>query len=329
LSHSFIKFSDTPQNAKKNIQCAFLIIYLGKLPSYFDFWAKSCETNHENFHWFIYNDHIDSKRLFNKAVTIVPYTFETLCRDLKNTFNIHVQSKNTRIVCDCRIMLYPIRKNEEALDNFDLIGYSDLDILYGQIKTFLPENALNYSMISAHDNRPCGPLTLFNKKYLQDICKSKKIKGFLELDHGDELYESQEYSNSASKFKPMSGNTIKDKIAKKIKLTHLDESEDLVEIAEHFAPVFCKAIPLQPTMGKGFNHRKAIAFWDKGRLYIQDVFGHKKEGAIFHFSRFKNRTRFVIDPHALDANQLGIYKYGIIEIKTKLTKLKMLLSLLY
>ncbi|MCF6247155.1 MAG: hypothetical protein L3J69_07315 [Desulfobacula sp.] len=312
-----------------NHSCAFLVIYLGKLPDYFDHWAKTCEPNHGNCHFFVYNDHIDVKQKHNKAVTLVPYSFEDLCSDLKETLNIHIHPQNTRIVCDCRVMLYPLRKEKDALDKFDFIGYTDLDVVYGLIAGFLPENPLQYSMICAHNNRPCGPFTLFNRNFLNDICRQGKLKDFFEASQDDSFYSGKAFSNAISKFMPMSGNTKKDLISEKIKFCHLDESNILIELAQCHAPVFCKSESLQPAMTKKINHQKTTALWENGHLYVKDNWGNKKEGAFFHFSRFKNRSRFKITKNALNADQLGIYKYGIIDAGSKLTRLKIFLTQLY
>jgi hypothetical protein len=308
---------------------AFLILYLGELPPYFRYWAKSCEFNHTQFHWFVYNDRISEKKDWNKAVTLIPYSFKKLCSDLNSSLHIRLPQQNTRVVCDCRIMLYALRKDKDQLEQYDFVGYSDIDVIYGDIARFLPENPGAYSLISAEDHRPCGPFTLFNRKYLQAILEDDRIKRKLEKNFDHALSTIPGLLDASSTFKPMSGNSTKDKIAEHLKFAHLDESGILVEIAEDFAPAFCKAIPLQPTMDRWFNHRKAFALWDNGRLYVRDVWGHKKEGAVFHFSRFKNRSRFNVTCNALEANQLGIYKYGIINAGSVLTRLKMFLTLLY
>ncbi len=308
---------------------AFLITYLGKLPAYFDFWAKSCESNHKNFHWFVYTDQITEVYVKNKAVTLVPITFDKICQDMQNVFGISIPIQNTRIVCDIRLMLYPLRKSYENLEKYDFIGYTDIDVMYGKIIDFLPENIAKYSMISAHTDRPCGPFTLFNKKYLHDICSHKTIRSFFEQEFEEKIYKSKTYSENSTTFKPMSGNSIKDKIAKEMGFSHLDEAKIVVSIAQKFAPVFCNAEPLQPAMTNGFHYRKAFAIWNEGRLYVNDVFGVKKEGAFFHFSRFKNRSRFKSNPYVLGGGKIGICKYGFISIKSRWTKLKLFLSLLY
>ncbi len=308
---------------------AFLILYLGELPSYFKYWAKSCEPNHTQFHWFVYNNGISEKKEYNKAVTLIPYSFEMLRSDLANSLDILLPPQNTRIVCDCRILVYAFRKDKDQLRQYDFVGYSDLDVVYGDISRFLPENPGQYSLISAADSRPCGPFTLFNRKYLKAILEDKRIKKRIEQNFEKALCTVPDTKDDNSIFKPMSGNSIKDKMAEYLNFTHLDESEELVEIAEAHAPVFCRAIPLQPTMDKGFNRRKAFAVWDNGHLFVRDIWGHKKEGAIFHFSRFKNRSRFNITPDALESHHFGIYKYGIISSRSVLSRLKMFLTLLY
>lgn len=308
---------------------AFLIIYLGKLPGYFDFWAKTCAPNHDTCHWFVYNDHIRERTEYNKAVTIVPYTFEALCSDMASKAGIHIPDRNTRIVCDCRVMLYLLRKAEDHLDQYDFIGYSDIDVVYGRINDFLPENPTDYALISAHEHRPCGPFTLFNRTYLGQILSDPRIKTYLEYNFGNQVYDSAAYTEAESAFKPVSGNRQKDQIRDQTDFKHLDESDELVEIAARFAPVFCSPDSLQPTMTKGFNHRKAIAFWNRGRLTIVDNLGHKREGAFFHFSRFKNRKRFKVDPDVLSADHIGIYKYGFIAYKSPWTFIKLFLTMLY
>jgi hypothetical protein len=311
------------------ISGAFLILYLGELPAYFKYWAKTCEPNHGHFHWFVYNDRISRKQDYNQAVTLVPYTFERLRLDLTSSLNIHLPPQNTRVVCDCRTMFYALRKDADLLDRYDFIGYSDLDVVYGDITRFLPENPGQYSLISAADHRPCGPFTLFNRKYLQAILEHDHFKTRLEQTFGDLPAALPGLHGHDSTFKPMSGNSIKDKIAEHLKFAHLDESEELVEIAETHAPAFCRAVPLQPALGQWFDHRRTFALWDKGRLYVRDVWGHQKEGAVFHFSRFKNRSRFNITSDALEADMLGIYKYGIIDARPLSARFKMLLTLLY
>ena len=308
---------------------AFLVLYLGKLPDFFSYWAKSCEPNHESSHWFVYSDQVKEKQQVNPAVTLVPYTFSRLCEDMKSCLDITIHPENTRIVCDCRLLLSVIRKEEEHLDQYDFIGYSDLDVVYGKIDAFLPDNAASFAMISAHDNRPCGPFTLFNARHIEKICRHPDIKTFLESAQEALVDAARPLTDESGRFMPMSGNTAKDKIAKAASFCHLDESDLVMNLARQHGPVFCQATPLQPTMTRKINHRKAVAIWDNGRLFVSDIKGSRMEGAVFHFSRFKNRTRFKVTDKALPSSRIGVYKYGFINAVSFWSRLKMYLTLLY
>ena len=308
---------------------AFLIIYLGPLPDYFDFFARTCLPNKDLFHWFVYTDQVTDKKTVNDAVTLVPMTFERLRQQAMEELDIRIPVQHTRIVCDCRLLLYSLRKTHEPLEEYDFIGYSDLDVLYGRIGNFLPPDMQEYVMISGHDHRPCGPFTLFNRRFLESICAHESVRAFFEQDPGEGFYTSEAYNKKECTFMPMSGNTAKDRTAERICFAHLDESESVTAIAEQLGPVLCQADPLQPAMTGGINHRKAFAVWDNGRLVVQDILGRKKEGAFFHFSRFKNRSRFKVNPAVLEKDRFGIYKYGFIPVTSSWTKLKLWATLLY
>lgn len=342
----------------KDVKSAFLVLFFGELPPYFGLWAKSCEANHKNFHWFVYNDKIKIQYELNCAVTMVPYTFGEMITDFKNILNINIPDVNTKIVCDCRTVLFALRQEKDSLDKFDFIGYSDVDLIYGQLDKFLPEDMLQYSMISADDNRPCGPFTLINRKYIKNICEDDRIKKRLELsldifyNNHNKLSATSKNENSSkttsyeklhvntspnsinkndevSKFAPVSNKTCNPEDVKHSNFGHLDESIELLDIAKEYAPVFCKATPLQPTMTPEINHRRAFAIWENGAVTVWDNRGRSKEGGFFHFSRFKNKKRFKVKDDVSNAKKWGIYKYGSIEIYSKWTFAKMMLTLYY
>ncbi len=314
---------------KPSCSSAFLVLYFGPLPEYFKYWAKTCEPNHETCHFFVYTDQVKSRCRYNRAVTIIPYTFDQLCRDAAARFDIHIPAKNTRIACDCRLLLFGLRCSKENLDKYDFVGYTDLDVIYGKICDFLPCDPKSFSMISAHNDRPCGPFTLYRKSVLTDICTDRQIKAFFESSRAELFYETRLFTDCRSKFMPMSGNSAKDRIAKSICFSHLDESDLLIKIAMKHGPVCCRAHPLQPTMAGKISHRKPLALWDRGRLSVRDALGRQAEGAVFHFSRFKNRSRFRISQDALKSDRFGVYKYGITGVNSGLARLRLYVSMLY
>jgi hypothetical protein len=272
---------------QQSLKFAFLVPFFGKLPPYFDFWAKSCELNHERFHWFVYSDQISSSYELNKSVTMIPYQFEEMRSDISNILHINIPEENKRKVCDYRIMFYFLRRHREPLDLFDYIGYTDVDMVYGKIEDFFPENIQQYVMISADEGRPCGPFTLIKRSSLQTLLHSVDIKRCFEAE--DHL-----------KF---------------------DESERLLSLIRGgLDPVFCHHSPLQPQRAERFNYKRCLSIWENGKVSVWDSRCNKKAAAFFHFSRFKGRNKFIIRTDALQSQNWVICKYGIFPLRSKAAK---------
>jgi Family of unknown function (DUF6625) len=278
----------------KKTRSAFLVPFFGDLPPYFRFWAKSCEPNSANFHWFVYSDRITCRYALNKAVTMVPYQFDEMVDNFRDLLGIKVPSHYVRKVCDYRIMFYFLRRHRERLDEYDFIGYTDMDMIYGRLAEHLPSDMSRYSMISGDDDKPCGPLTLMDRSCMNSLLDS------------DEIISSLEHPEHRT----------------------FNESSELMSRVAGNKPVFCSTDPIQPARTGGFNYRRSFAVWNKGTITVWDNSGNKKEGGFYHFSRYKNRKRFRVGEHSEENEQWGIYKYGIIDIRSKRTFHRLKLSLL-
>ena len=279
---------------KEKCKSGFLVPFFGPLPSYFPFWAKSCEVNHQNFHWYVYNDAIERKINFNEAVTLIPYSFAEMIKDFRSYLGIDISSGHVRRVCDYRLMYYFIRQEREDFSEYDFIGYTDIDMIYGKIVEFIPDNISDYSMISANDGKPCGPFTLIKKSSMHLLADSDFVRRSMEsYDH-----------------------------------KCFDESVELVRIIAGENSTFCSCDPIQPALMAGFNYRKTFSIWNNGVLRVFDSRWHEKEGGFHHFSRYKNRQRFKVEENVLQNQHWGCCKYGIIPIRSRWTTLFLRFSLL-
>jgi len=277
-----------------NMKNAFLVPFFGELPPYFGFWAKSCEINHENFHWFVYNDRTHSRQNLNRAVTLIPYQFDEMTADFRDILDIRIPGHHIRNVCDYRIMFHFLRRKRECLDDFDFVGYTDMDMIYGRLKAFLPRNMRDYSMISADDDEPCGPFTLINRVCMKALPESGEIR---------EHMESPEHES-------------------------FNESRELMKLVSQEKPALCRTAPLQPARTPGFNFRRSFAIWDDGRVEVRDNRGNRREGGFYHFSRHKDKKRFRIRPEAIEHKQWAVHKYGITGLHSKMSRLRLRLSLI-
>ena len=271
---------------------AFLVPFFGKLPDYFDFWVKSCEANHEGFHWFVYSDMVKEIARPNSAVTIIPYTFDEMRKDFKKKLGIEIKGHQIRRVCDYRLLFYFIRREKENLDEYDFIGYTDVDMIYGKISDYLPSDMSQYSMICGHNHRPCGPFTLMNRSQIHRLMEWEGIK--------------QEMENE--------------------KHRSFNESLKLKEILSQELPALCKADPLQPQRA-GLDQRHHYVVWNGGEIMVHDRWFRKKPGAFYHFSRHKNKRRFNVDVTAMDHPSWVVFKRGILPAEPLLSRLKFFYSL--
>lgn len=275
-------------------RAAFLVPFFGPWPPYFGFWTKSCEINHEQFHWYVYSDQISAIARPNAAVTLIPYHYDDMIRDFARILDIRIPSSAVRKLCDFRILFYFLRCRHEPLDSYDFIGYTDMDMLYGRLQSYLPRPMGQYALISADNDAPCGPFTLIQRHCLTALAQSPALKACLQ--------DPRHYS--------------------------FNESAELLALAAPHQPVHCRADSLQPALSPGFNYRKVAARWHQGEITVWDNRGHKRSGGFYHFSRYKSRARFNVHADALNCPQWGISKYGIRCIRSRLDLLKLRLAAL-
>lgn len=266
-----------------NVSAAFCVPFFGPLPPYFIHWVKSCEINHGHFHWFVYSDHVRSRRRLNRAVTIIPYTFDAMASDFKNILGIEIFRENLRMICNYRLLFYFLRRETEPLDRYDFIGYTDMDMIYGDLARFMPEDTRAYPMISGDDGHPCGPFTLMRRASMSALPGLPRVR---------EAMEGREY-------------------------WEFDESPEFMEIVSAGRPVCCRTHLLQPAMSDGVDHRKTFSVWDRGRVTVWDRRGHRMEGGFHHFSRYKGKRRFRIRPEAIENPAWGVCKYGILPVASR------------
>ena len=275
------------------VSAAFCVPFFGPLPPYFIHWVKSCEINQEHFHWFVYSDQVRSRSSLNRAVTMIPYSLDEMVSDFKRYLDMEIPKWGGRKVCDYDPMFYFIRRHREPLDHFDFIGYTDLDVIYGELGCFLPENTQKYGLISGDDDRPCGPLTLIKRKLLPRLRESSIVRDYI-------TYPA---------------------------CTDFDETVNLLRIFSNDHPVFCRTFSLQPAMSRGFNKRKNFSVWENGKVTVWDNRGHRREGGFHHFSRFKGKRRFRVRPGAIAAPAWGVCKFGILPVTSRRAFLPLVASL--
>lgn len=144
---------------KENI--ALIIPYFGKLPIWFNAFLKSCSTN-PSISWIIFSDlkyqgdipqNVIFKHLNKAEFTQLAKEKTGICNELSDPYKL----------CDFKPMYGHIF--EDYLSCYSYWGHCDMDIIWGNIQTFLTRiNFSLYDVISTRKNAISGHLTLYKNK---------------------------------------------------------------------------------------------------------------------------------------------------------------------
>ncbi|GAT62876.1 DUF6625 family protein [Paludibacter jiangxiensis] len=136
---------------------AIIIPYFGQWPEWIDVYFYSCRNNN-HIDWIFFTDCLipqtKSSNLF-----FYPIDFEEYCKNTSNKLNIHFSPQCAYKLCDLR-PFYGI-VHADILKAYDFWGFGDLDIIWGNLKKFYPDDLLSkYDVFSTHNDRVSGHLTI-------------------------------------------------------------------------------------------------------------------------------------------------------------------------
>jgi hypothetical protein len=143
----------------------FLIPYFGQFPEWAPLYFETVHRN-ESIDFIFYTDCDTTPYEHLSNVVFHKMTFEEYVKNACEKAKIDFQPANPYKLCDLR-PLYPIIHFED-IKNSDFYGWTDMDILYGDIRSFYTDEILSkYDVLSTHAVRVSGHMALFRntKKY--------------------------------------------------------------------------------------------------------------------------------------------------------------------
>ncbi len=148
----------------KNRICIINVFY-GTYPEWFRFFLKSCETN-TIIDWYFFSDQktIPSTSGNIRHIELSPDEFSILT---SKTLNIQTEIKDFYKICDLKPAFGKIF--HEYLKEYDFWGYCDIDLIFGDLSSFITDSFLNsFDVISFYSGFLSGPLCLYRND-LQSI----------------------------------------------------------------------------------------------------------------------------------------------------------------
>jgi hypothetical protein len=143
---------------------AFIIPYFGKWPEWMPLYLDSIERNPTvDFHFIT-----DCDTKVSSATNIFFHisTFKEYVDNAQKTLNVPIKIPNPYKICDLRPFFGII--HEDIIQDYDFFGWTDVDLLFGDIRSFYTDDILNnYDVLSSHKVRLAGHCALLRntKKY--------------------------------------------------------------------------------------------------------------------------------------------------------------------
>jgi len=118
--------------------------YFGKFPNYFNYFLLSCKYN-KNYNWIIFTDISCEELNIPSNVTIYNMTFEELKEIIQQKFDFKISLDRAYKLCDYKPAYGYIFK--EYIQEYDFWGCCDIDVIYGNLDSFISNEITNYDKI--------------------------------------------------------------------------------------------------------------------------------------------------------------------------------------
>ena len=136
LRHHTIRASELKKrnSTVKQMKVVFIVPYYGAFPNYFALFLKTCAKN-PDYHWLIVSD-IKKPCPYPDNVRQLELTWDALKALVKSKFAFPVSLEKPYKLCDFKPAYGYIF--EQYIKEYDYWGHCDIDLLFGDLKRFLP-----------------------------------------------------------------------------------------------------------------------------------------------------------------------------------------------
>ena len=245
-----------------------IICYFGKLPSYFELYLKTCKYNN-NIDFLMFTDQKCDNYDLPSNFKIQVKTFEEFKEIIQSKFNFKIVLDSPYKICDYRPAFGYIFS--KYIEGYDFWGHCDIDMMWGDIRKFLPDDINNYEKLYKW-----GHLTLY-KNSIENNLRFKEKGG---------LYYKQVFSsNNSFIFDEMKGIDYKYNI---LKVKKFDERVNLDISTKTYR--FTRGNPnwLTKDQKKDNNFDYQLFYWKQGhiyRIYYKDKKLYTDEFNYIHFQK--------------------------------------------
>jgi len=148
-----------------------LIPYFGKFPEWAPLFFETLKRN-SSIDFFFYTD-CDIEKYKAQNIKYKKISFQDYVDFVNTKIEVEFKPANAYKLCDLRPLYAKV--HYEEINDYDFYGWTDMDLLFGDIRSFYTDDILNkYKVLSTHEIRISGHLALFkntrkNRNYYKKI----------------------------------------------------------------------------------------------------------------------------------------------------------------
>ena len=263
----------------------FLICWQGDYPWYFPYFLHSCRYN-PSIDFLILTDN-DTKLELPPNVKIIPYSIEQFKTDASKILGFEVAVESDYKLCDFKPAYGFIFS--DRIKNYDFWGYCDMDVIFGNIRTFMTDELLKeYDIISARHDYLTGCFALYrNNPYMRELFKQSKDYRKVFTDPRNFYFDETNFAFEAFE-KGLHYSQIQTEVESMTHVVRRLQEENQLKAYFEFQIV------------EGFAGNM---LWNKGQL----IYRKEYEAMLYHLIRFKRKYSEPVDLYRkiLDKFRIG------------------------
>lgn len=145
----------------KTTSIIIIIPYFGQWPFWMPFFIESCRAN-PDINWLLIGD-CPALEGMPDNVGQRSFDFASYCAFISERLDINFNPSNPYKLCDLKPALGFIHEADVA--GYDFWGFSDLDLIYGDLRAYFPdERLLRFKVLSTHERRISGHFCLLRNE---------------------------------------------------------------------------------------------------------------------------------------------------------------------
>ena len=255
------------------MKIAFLVVYFGRFPTYYQLFLDSCKYN-PTFDWIIISDDTTPYE-YPPNVHFKSMTFPECQHLVQSKFHFKICLEQPQKLCDYKCAYGYIFQN--FIEEYDWWGHCDLDQIFGNLSKFITDDQLRkYYKIGS-----LGHLTLYRNSPENNVIFSSNL-------NGNQRYKEVFTSNLGYAFDEWLPGNINDMyIALNIPTDLVNRGADINPYYTTFSLTFFD-INRRKYCSDGVKN--SIFYWDRGNLFqIYKKHGHIEQRE-FPYVHLQKRT---------------------------------------